>query len=671
MGREGELWAWALCGARWRARASLRLRPSPSPSPSRQHFSTSRRQSTSGGGSTNSHHHQYHHQQSQSQSGSRSGFGSHVVLKRWLSRALSFGKQRVGGIPYFPVVLGFAASGCLGTGLLVVFADDHNTSHNPPGISNTAGTGKKKVIVLGTGWGGMSFLKNLDSTLYDVRVVSPRNYFVFTPLLPSVTSGSVEARSIVEPIRRIIRSKGKHVQFHEAECIKIDAAKKVVICKDVSKVRPKGKEEFALQYDYLVVAVGATTNTFGTKGVREYCHFLKEVYDAEKIKESIQNCFESASLPHLNKEDRQKLLSFVVVGGGPTGVEFAAELHDLIYDDLLNLYPHLHNDVKITLVQSGDHILNTYDERISKYAEQKFTREGIHVKTGCRVLGVQDGAIDFKIKSSGQLVNLPYGMIVWSTGIGTRPVVSDFMNQIGQSDRRVLATDEWLRIKNCHGTFGIGDCASIEQRRIVEDVSYLFKLADKSNSGSLTIEEFVEVMEQVRQRYPQIDIYMERQHMRGVLGLLADAVKDGNRGSMQLDIENFKQAISKVDSQMKSMPATAQVAAQQGEYLAHCFNHMAAEVHDNIAPEGPMRIRGKGRHRFQPFQYRHLGQFAPLGGEKAAYELPGDWVSIGRSTQWLWYSVYASKQVSWRTRTLVVFDWTKKMFFGRDSSRID
>lgn len=126
-----------------------------------------------------------------------------------------------------------------------------------------------------------------------------------------------------------------------------------------------------------------------------------------------------------------------------------------------------------------------------------------------------------------------------------------------------------------------------------------------------------------------------------------------------------------VDSQMKSMPATAQVAAQQGEYLAHCFNHMTAEVASHMAPEGPMRIRGKGRHRFQPFQYQHLGQFAPLGGEKAAYELPGDWVSIGRSTQWLWYSVYASKQVSWRTRTLVVFDWTKRMFFGRDSSRVE
>lgn len=131
-------------------------------------------------------------------------------------------------------------------------------------------------------------------------------------------------------------------------------------------------------------------------------------------------------------------------------------------------------------------------------------------------------------------------------GIGTRPVIADFMNQIGQSDRRVLACDEWLRVKNCEGAFGVGDCASIEQRRIVEDVTYLFKLADKDNSGTLTAEEFVETMEQVRQRYPQIDIYMDRQQMKGVLGLLADALSGHQSSSMALDIELFKQAISKV-----------------------------------------------------------------------------------------------------------------------------
>ncbi|XP_021775234.1 external alternative NAD(P)H-ubiquinone oxidoreductase B3, mitochondrial-like isoform X2 [Chenopodium quinoa] len=90
---------------------------------------------------------------------------------------------------------------------------------------------------------------------------------------------------------------------------------------------------------------------------------------------------------------------------------------------------------------------------------------------------------------------------------------------------------------------------------------------------------------------------------------------------------------------MKNLPATAQVAAQQGTYLADCFNRME-ECEKN--PEGPIRIRGEGQHRFKPFRHRHFGQFAPLG---AAAQLPGDWVSIGHSTRWLWYSVYARLEI--------------------------
>ncbi len=236
-------------------------------------------------------------------------------FRTWENVAL-LGKQKIEGIGYLShhhvMVLGFAATGFLGAGLFVVLADaSPGTGESKAPLQvvatnagDTTKSSKKRVVILGVGWGGMSFLKNLDSTLYDVRVVAPRNYFVFTPLLPSVTSGSVEGRSISEPIRRIIRSKGKHAHFHEAECIKIDAKNKRVICKDVSEAKVKGKEEFALEYDYLVVAVGATSNTFGTKGVKEYCHFLKEVSDAVKIRESIANCFESASLPHLSTEDR-------------------------------------------------------------------------------------------------------------------------------------------------------------------------------------------------------------------------------------------------------------------------------------------------------------------------------------------------------------------------------
>lgn len=116
---------------------------------------------------------------------------------------------------------------------------------------------------------------------------------------------------------------------------------------------------------------------------------------------------------------RDKLLHFVIVGGGPTGVEFAAELHDLVHEDLLCLYPDLKKHASISVVQSGDHILNTFDGRISEYAEQKFSRDGIDLKIGSRVLEVTDEHISFKSKKTGELVEMPYGMIVWSTGIFT------------------------------------------------------------------------------------------------------------------------------------------------------------------------------------------------------------------------------------------------------------
>eukprot|EP00252_Welwitschia_mirabilis_P013806 TRINITY_DN3042_c0_g2_i2.p1 TRINITY_DN3042_c0_g2~~TRINITY_DN3042_c0_g2_i2.p1 ORF type:complete len:535 (+),score=94.69 TRINITY_DN3042_c0_g2_i2:525-2129(+) len=526
---------------------------------------------------------------------------------------------------------------------------------------------RKKIVVLGTGWAGTTFLRNLDSSKYDVEVVSPCNYFVFTPLLPSVTCGTVEARSIVEPIRRIIKNKKESMRYWEAECLEINPNEKKIVCHSQGNAAIQGKESFILDYDYLIIAVGAKPNTFNTPGVVEHCHFLKEIGDTQKIRTSIVDCFERASLPHLSDEDRRRILHFLVVGGGPTGVEFAAELHDFIYEDLIKLYPSVKELVKITVIQSGDHILNTFDNRITEFAEQKFQRDGIELQTGCRVIEVRDDCIVMKDKSTNTKLAMSYGMIVWSTGIGTIPVISQFMEKIGQNGRRVLATDEWLRVKGCDSVYALGDCSTIEQRKVMEDIADIFKVADKDNSGTLTVEEFNNVLKDICERYPQIEIYMKRKHMKDVRKLLEGAEENKEVKKIELNIEQFKAALSEVDSQMKSLPATAQVAAQQGHYLANCFNNM--DKFEKL-PEGPMRVRGTGRHRFHPFQYRHLGQFAPLGGEQTAAELPGDWISIGHSTQWLWYSVYASKQVSWRTRVMVMFDWTKRFVFGRDSSRM-
>ncbi|KAF8409358.1 hypothetical protein HHK36_005433 [Tetracentron sinense] len=517
------------------------------------------------------------------------------------------------------------------SGGLVAYSESQSKHGTHSVESSQTDPKKKRLVVLGTGWAGTSFLKDMNMSSFDVQVVSPRNYFAFTPLLPSVTCGTVEARSIVEPIRNIIKKNIGELQFWEAECVKIDAANKKVLCRSNHDINSVGNGEFILEYDYLVVALGAQVNTFNTSGVMEHCHFLKEIEDAQRIRRSVIDCFERAVLPNLNEEERRTNLHFVIVGGGPTGVEFAAELHDFVQEDLVK-----------------------FDERISSYAEQKFQRDGIEVQTGCRVVSVSDKVVTMKEKSKGEISSIPYGMIVWSTGVGTRPVISDFMKQIGQTDRRALATDEWLRVKGSDNVYALGDCATISQRKVMEDISTIFKAADKDNSGTLTVKEFQDVIEDVLVRYPQVGLYLKSKHLRKVTDLLKDS--EGNDRE-EVDIEGFKLALSHVDSQMKSLPATAQVAAQQGAYLARCFNRME-ECKDN--PEGPLRFRASGRHQFRPFRYKHFGQFAPLGGEQTAAELPGDWVSLGHSTQWLWYSVYASKQVSWRTRVLVVSDWTRR-----------
>ncbi|KAI8007915.1 hypothetical protein LOK49_LG07G02308 [Camellia lanceoleosa] len=550
------------------------------------------------------------------------------------------------------------------SGGLVAYAESQAESERHGFELSQLVSKRKRVLVLGTGWAGTSFLKYLDNSLYDVQVVSPRNYFAFTPLLPSVTCGTVEARSIVEPIRNMIKKKNGEIKFWEAECLKIDATSKRVFCRSNLDENLVGNNDFFLDYDYLIIAVGAQVNTFNTPGVVEYCYFLKEVEDAQKIRRSVIDCFEKAVLPGLSEEERRTNLHFVIVGGGPTGVEFAAELHDFVHSDLVKLYPSVKDLVNITVIQSGDHILNTFDERISSFAERKFKRDGIEVLTGSRVESVSDNFLTMKMKSTGEVFSIPHGMVVWSTGVGARPVVKDFMEQIGQGSRRVLATDEWLRVKGFQDVYALGDCATVDQRKVMEDILTIFKSADEDNSGTLSIEEFHDVIEDVLVRYPQVELYLKSKHMPDVTHLLKDA--EGN-ARLEVDYEEFKLALSLVDAQTKSLPATAQVAAQQGEYLSRCFN-LRKQCENN--PEGPRRFRASGRHQFLPFRYQHLGQFATLGGDQAAAELPGDWVSVGHSTQWLWYSVYASKQVSWRTRFLVVSDWTRRYIFGRDSSRI-
>ncbi len=179
---------------------------------------------------------------------------------------------------------------------------------------------KPRVVVLGSGWGAHAIVKVIDTDKFDVVAVSPRPYFIFTPMLASTAVGTVEYRSITEPMR----SSNPLVEYYEALATKIDTKGKYIFCESVR--RDENAEPFRVAYDFLVVSIGMEPSTFGVPGVRENCYFLKDVDDARALRAAIVATFEAASLPSLTDEERVNLLTFVVVGGGPTGVEFSGEL---------------------------------------------------------------------------------------------------------------------------------------------------------------------------------------------------------------------------------------------------------------------------------------------------------------------------------------------------------
>lgn len=242
---------------------------------------------------------------------------------------------------------------------------------------------KPRLVILGTGWGSTALLKTLNPGDYHVTVVSPVGYFLFTPMLPSATVGTLSLRTLVEPARRIVQRVNGHFLKGQAE--DVDFENRLV---EVSQEDANGnRRHFYLPYDKLVIAVGtfrpnarkidsltrliegSLTNAHGVEGL-EHCHFLKTIDDARMIKNKITQNMELACLPTTSDEERRRLLSFVICGGGPTGVEFAAELYDLLNEDLIQKFPRiLRNEISVHVIQSRSHILNTYDEALSLYAE--------------------------------------------------------------------------------------------------------------------------------------------------------------------------------------------------------------------------------------------------------------------------------------------------------------
>ncbi|KAI7835036.1 pyridine nucleotide-disulfide oxidoreductase-domain-containing protein [Kickxella alabastrina] len=318
---------------------------------------------------------------------------------------------------------------------------------------------KKTMVLLGTGWGSTTILKNLDTENFNVVVVSPRNYFLFTPLLPSCTVGTIENRSIMEPVRLLMRHKNREVKFYEAECTDIDAEKKELVL-ERRKNSESQTEKITINYDYLVVGVGGTVNTFGTPGVEENACFLKEMGDARKIRRRLIDCVEQASFDHISEAERDRLLHMVVVGGGPTGIEYAGELHDFLEDDLAQWYPGLADRVRITLVEALPNVLPAFDKKLIDYTQSTFSDNKITILTRTMVKEVKDKSFIVQ-NPDGTRSEIPYGLLVWATGIKSQPVVNKIREQFSaaQTNGRGLLVDEYMRVKGAKDVWALGDCA--------------------------------------------------------------------------------------------------------------------------------------------------------------------------------------------------------------------
>ena len=319
---------------------------------------------------------------------------------------------------------------------------------------------KKRVVVVGSGWAAHAFMKICETDGYDVVCVSPRPFFVFTPMLASTAVGAVEYRSIVEPVRVA----NPLVTYVEAEMTDIDVDRKKIIV--TSQLRPD--EELPISYDYLVYAAGCKVNNMGLKEVDEYCVNLKEVEDVKAIKSQIMDTFEKAVIPspQNNEETLRKMLSFAIVGGGPVGVEFTGGLCDFITTELLRLYPFVAKYVTINLISSTTGVLNVFDALLQEKALESLKEQGINVMTNSWVTRVAKNKLYYRVKNSGvgastgsdvseapEERELDFGMCLWAAGTAPRLLTKVLAERCGEVQQKAVARtgrlsiDQWMRVE--------------------------------------------------------------------------------------------------------------------------------------------------------------------------------------------------------------------------------
>ncbi len=298
----------------------------------------------------------------------------------------------------------------------------------------------EKIVILGGGFGGLNAAKALGHSKFDVWVIDKTNHHLFQPLLYQVASAALASSDIAIPIREILHPY-ENITVLMGEVVSIDKEKKTLLLRNGDQV----------SYEYLIVALGAKHSYFGHDDWGKYAPGLKTLSDALKIRERILMSFEIAERCDSISEAK-KYLNFVIIGGGPTGVEMAGAIAEIAYETMLKNFRRIDpTKAKIYLIEGSSHILPVYPEKLTTKATKYLERFGVNVITGKRVTNVTDEGVDVE----GNFI--PTKNILWAAGNQASPILKTLDVPTDRQGRVIVGPD--LSIPDHPEIFVIGDAA--------------------------------------------------------------------------------------------------------------------------------------------------------------------------------------------------------------------